>query len=75
LVRALRCQLLALQNAPLAARVGAWRDVLRVDPGNAIAAHELQTLQTLQNAQHPVVYSDASGWNSSVVCGPGIAVG
>ena len=63
LVRALRCQLLALQNAPLAARIAAWRDVLRVDPGNAVATHELQTLQ---NTQRLVAYSDGSIWQTSV---------
>jgi tetratricopeptide (TPR) repeat protein len=70
LPRVLRCQLLALQNAPVAARVQACRDLLRLERDNAAALRELQALQ---DSECVVAYSAASELCSSLLCGPGLA--
>lgn len=68
LPRMLRCRLLALQGAPLAAHMQACRDVLRLDPANQEAKH-MQTV--LENTQPVVAASPRSGWQTSVTCDAG----
>jgi hypothetical protein len=70
LPRLLRCQLLALQNAPAAARIQACRDLLRLEPDNSAALREMQTLR---DSECVVAYSASSELCSSIVCSPGLA--
>ena len=70
IARLMRAELLARTSAPVAARLRAYRDVLRVQPGNALAAEMIQRLENLdrQPAGEP-------GWSSSITVAPTVPSG
>jgi hypothetical protein len=61
IVRLMRAELLARRNAPVAARLRAYRDVLRVQPGNALATEMIERLEGAQRKP-----AGEAGWSSSI---------
>jgi tetratricopeptide (TPR) repeat protein len=65
IARLMRAELLCRRNAPVAARLRAYRDVLRVQPGNAMAAEMIEQLEN--SLRKP---AGEAGWSSSITVAP-----
>jgi glycosyltransferase involved in cell wall biosynthesis len=68
--RLMRAEVLNRRGAPVAARLQAYRDVLRFQPGNTVAARMIERLQQTAAQQPPV--ADPVDWCTSVMCGVGV---
>jgi hypothetical protein len=70
IARLMRAELLARRNAPVAARLRAYRDVLRVQPGNTMAAEMIARLENSQRRP-----AGEPEWSSSITVAPTVANG
>jgi len=69
LPRLMRAELLSRCNATIAARKQAYRDLLRLQPGNLYARGIVERLEA---AEHAPVPAASAGWSTSVVVGMGV---
>lgn len=72
LPRILRADWLTRSRAPLEARIGACRDLLRIQPGNVDMARTLSELEDMQRSGHGLVPSHLC---TNVVVGVGLPAG
>ena len=67
--RLMRAELLTRGNANIAVRKQAYRDLLRLQPGNTYAQAVMRTLEAAERASEPAAFD---GWSTSVAVGAGL---